>query len=942
MGDQTHFWTKWRTRFRICRICVLLFILALVCAVLWLNQIGLPGFVKRPLIEALRQRGITLQFVRLRVNFVHGLVADNVHIGGETSAAPMMTFQQVQLQMNYHALMHRKWQLDGIVLRQGKLVLPISSTNARPRALTFDHIQTELRFETNDVWALDNFQAQFAGAEFALSGRVSHASAVANWQIFHRAKAAAPGATERQWKRIGDTLSQIHFNKASLVSLRVNGDARNVNSFFVFLTVSAPGVFTPWGGARDVELVAHSVAHVQSPGTVPTAPLAIEWKARLDRPSTRKAAADFVFCAGSWRAPVELEWQVRVARLRSPEADAGSLSCIGSWHTTNGLVWQAQATQLTAATVKADSVSVAGSWRAPLLEISNLTARLGGGEIQAAARLNTQTRDFWFTNSSCFNLSAISGLLTEKTREFLGQFKFGEPISLQAAGSLTLPPWSHATAEIWRTQVQPTVRLNGQVALTNIAFSHLNFDEINTRFSYSNELWTLPEALIAGSAGRFNISGSENDATRDYEWHLHGGFAPGCIEPFLTSEKAVREFRNYRFPEPILLDADVRGRLNDFDSIHASGHVAANHFSLHGVPVDHVQGDFHYAHLVADFYHPTLEAGAQRMKADGIRLDWPGDRIYFTNGLGTADPQLVAKAIGPIPEDVMKPYHFLDYPTAHVNGYAPLRDATNADLDFLMVGTAPFQCLEFKTSALSGEVHWAGQTLVLTNIAATLYGGDGQGHAHFDFGPSDSAWFSFIVDAQNVDLHLLAGSLDSPTNHTEGSLNGHFVVTSGNSRDWRTCNGYGHVDVRNGLLWDVPIFGMLSPGLDAISPGLGNSRATEASAQFFMTNGVISTDSLQVHTALMRMDLAGTMDLRGNVKAHITAQLLRDVPGVGPLFSIVTWPVGKLFEGTVTGTWKNPKVKLTYILPRVFFNMLHPFHTLEDLLPNNNQNPKKK
>jgi hypothetical protein len=108
-----------------------------------------------------------------------------------------------------------------------------------------------------------------------------------------------------------------------------------------------------------------------------------------------------------------------------------------------------------------------------------------------------------------------------------------------------------------------------------------------------------------------------------------------------------------------------------------------------------------------------------------------------------------------------------------------------------------------------------------------------------------------------------------------------------------------------------------------------------------MTNGVITTDSLYVHTALMRMDLKGTMDLPGNVHGDVTAQLLRDFPGVGKVISVVAWPVDKIFEYKVRGTWNHPRIIPVYI-PKFLIDMMHPFHMFEDWLPNDNQtNPPK-
>ena len=878
MGEQTRlFWKKWRTRFRWCRITVYLFVLALIGVVLYLNQIGLPDFAKQPLIAALRQHGIQLQFVRLRLNFVHGLVADNVHIGGETPDTPSLSAQELHLQVSYRALLQRKLQLNGVVLLQGQFKLPVSSSNEPPCTLTLDRIQTDLRFETNDVWSLDNFQASFAGATFILSGELQHASAATNWQVFHQK--VPQGALRYQWKKIASDLNEIHFDKSTLMNLYVIGDARDFRSFMMRLTVNAPSAETPWASARNVEIVAHSIVPLPYSDAVSTPTREITWKSQLAGLHSEKLDADFIFFSGFWRSPD--------------------------------------------------------------LQVTNLYARLGGGSLHSAVRLNITTRKFSFTNSSCFDINAITSLLTDKTRARLSQYSFGQPPELQGSGSLILPDWTNRSPDAWRSDVQPTIRLDGRLALTNVLFNGLSFDTAHAHFHYSNEIWTLPHVALTRPEGPMAISGTENDATREYQWHLQGALSPTVIQPFLTSDKAIRGFTNFVFAQPVYLDAQIRGTLYDYDSIIASGHAALTNFSIRGVSVDSAETDFRYAHLVGEFLNPHLQAGEQNMHADGVRLDWPADRLYFTNGLGTADPQQVAKAIGPIPAQVMKPYHFLALPTASVNGYAPLRDPTNADLDFLIIGTASLECLRVKTPDLTGEIHWTGQSLTLTNLSGSFYGGIGDGHAAFDFRPEHSANFSFIADFQKVNLHWLATDLDSPTNHLEGLVGGHFVVTSGNSADWHTCNGYGEANLRDGLLWDVSVFGVLSPVLNAVTPGLGNSRATDAAADFVMTNGVVSTDNLEIHTAMMRLRYDGTVDLKGRLNAHVTGELFRDVPGIGPVVNFLTSPVTKILEYKVSGTLQHPAYKPVYI-PKFLLYMVHPIHSLEGLHPNENESEPTK
>lgn len=707
MGEQTRFWTKCRTGFRICRMCVHLVILSLVCAVLYLNQIGLPGFAKRPLVEALHQHGIELQFVRLRLNFIHGIVADNVHIGGKTPNSPSLTLQEIQLQLHYGALLHRQLQLDGVVLRQGTFTLPFSPTNEPLQTLTLDHIQTDLRFLTNDVWSLDNFQANFAGARFVLSGELRNASSVTNLIFFQRKKNVS-SVTQIKWQKIATALNDTHFSKGSQLSLNVNGDARDIHSFLVLLTVNATGAETPWASMSNVEVVAHSIVSPPKTNFVADFPCLITWKAGLNQLKSEKLDADFISCAGFWNAPD--------------------------------------------------------------LELTNLFVRLGGGELHAKARLNVASRQFSFTNSSCFDVHAISSFLTEKTLARLHQFSLPQAPEIHVSGSLILPDWLVHKPD-WRTDVQPTVRLDGDLAATNAVFSGVSLDETHASFSYSNEIWTLPEVTLVRPEGRLNISGTENDATKDYQWHLQGALPLNLIQSFLTTDKARREFDHFQFAQPLSVDTQIHGRLYDYDSITATGHAALTNFSIRGESVDSAESDFHYANRVVEFFAPHLLAGEQNMHADGVRLDFPAGRIYFTNGLGTADPQKIANAIGPVVSQVMQPYHFFRLPTAHVNGYAPLRDSTNADLDFQVVGSVPMGWSMLRTPAISGEIHWVCETLILTNMTGVFYGGDGDGHAIFDFPPHRGADFSFEINLQNVNLHSFASDLTSqPTISKGGSM----------------------------------------------------------------------------------------------------------------------------------------------------------------------------
>jgi hypothetical protein len=873
MRDPIGFWRRCRVLFRqLCRMMIFA-ALVLACAILWLNKIGLPDFLKRSLVETLHARGVESEFTRLRLSLGRGLVADNVHIGRtEKAGEAVLSLQQAQLQLDYRALLHRQLQINGLALRQGKFVWPLSPTNT----LVLDHIQADLRFQTNDTWSLDNFQADFAGAKLTLSGDVAHASALRNWEIFRGATTNAV-AQQAGLQKIADTLRQIRLAGTSRLSLDINGDARDPRSFLIRLMASIPAVDTPWGLARGILLTAKLKACAGTP-----------------------ANPDSSWAWWTNMQPYQLEWAAWVSELKSKDLNARSVLC-------------------------------SGFWRAPELIVTNLSAKLDDGQLNASMRLNVATREFTFTNSSCFDPRAIAALLTEKTQNWLAQFSWTQPPLLQASGSLILPAWINPEGfRGWRSIMQPTIRLAGGFIVTNGAFRGITADLARGHFFYSNLVWQLPDLVVTRPEGALALANTENDDTKSYHWHIRGVLNPEAIRPVLTANNAERSLELFTFTEPLFLDADMWGRLHDYDSIGVAGRMALTNFTIRGEAVESVESTFHYTNRFLEFFQPHLQTGAQTMSADGIAADFNSWRIYFTNGFSTADPRSAARAIGPKTGKIMEPYRFGQPCSVRVNGYTSLHGVDNTDLRFDLDG-APLEWLRLKTPSISGEIHWLGQILILTNLTAKFYGGNATGSAYFDFHPKEGADFKFVANVENANVHWLATDLSSPTNRLEGVLGGRFIMTSANSENRRAWNGYGQANLHDGLIWDVPIFGIVSPVLNTVAPGLGSSRATDATARFTMTNGVVFSDDLEIRSTMMRLEYTGTVDLQSRVNAYVTAQLLRDTWVVGPFVSTALWPVSKLFEYKISGTLEKPESEPVYI-PKFLLMPLHPIRSLEGML----------
>src|SRR5579884_2754200 len=142
-------WRIFRVCFRGVRMAILFALLLVVVFLAWVNTIGVPDFVKRRMITELHQRGLDVQFSRMRWRFERGLVADNVTIGSakqETNSNnPRFSMRQLAIGINHRELMHARVKVDSVEVSKGRLFWPLGETNGEPLWLTVTNIQTQLR-----------------------------------------------------------------------------------------------------------------------------------------------------------------------------------------------------------------------------------------------------------------------------------------------------------------------------------------------------------------------------------------------------------------------------------------------------------------------------------------------------------------------------------------------------------------------------------------------------------------------------------------------------------------------------------------------------------------------------------------------------------------------------------------------------------------------------
>jgi hypothetical protein len=945
------FWRKCRIGFRWFRLAVWLAVLAVLCAFIWFNRVGLPGFLKTRLVAALHERGVDLEFSRLQLSLVRGLVAGNVRVRQAGPASgPELAAREVQLRLDFASLLHRQLQVDGLVLRDGVLTCPVTPDFT----LTATNLEFDLRFGIADSWMLDNCTATMAGIRVSLGAEIAHAPELLQWDWFRGSAAGASPAFQARLEGVVAALQKIRLLRSLDVSLTVNGDARDARTFRLRLTAEVPDAATPWGHYHQAGLTADT--RLGQAGDWPQVNIRLTAKSAT---TPWGSLSEGLLTLKSETVPL-VQWppltthletatlnhrEIRTKnfRLDAQMSSATNLPAmtdvsLGSWTNLQpfSLTWQSRVEQLDAPDITTHAVACDGFWQFPRLAVNRLAVELESGSLTASAALDVATRELVFTNDAHFDPHLLARLLPPETRKSLAAITWSQPPWFRCEGRWQLPAWNQPFGG-W-AELEPALEVSGELACTNATVRSLPLDLLQTRFGGSNCVWRLSGLQVVSARSRLALDLTADERSGHFAASLDGIVDPAALSALFPGTNSPKFFQLCQFTQPVGLAATMAADEHDWSTFAAAGRLAATNLSVRGQWIDSVTTAFDYTNRVANFYAPRLwrAGGAQTLTADEIVLDLRQMWIWFTNGYSTAEPMALARAIGPKTARTLEPYQFLSLPVARVNGGVALhpnddRAPDEANLTFELLRPAAFRWERLHSPAITGTVHWLGGTLVLTNLAADFYDGDGRGWAYFDFAQSHPGTdYRFDFTVTNANLHLLALDVVSPTNHLEGRLSGQLVVTSANSASVDTWWGYGHAHLRDGLIWDIPVFGILSPVLNSIAPGLGNNRATEAAAHYIITNGVIATDSLQIHSTMSRLEYKGTVNMSQQVNARVTVELLRNTPVLGVFISTMLRPVSKVFEYRVTGSLDNPKTAPVFV-PEILLFPLHPFRTVEDL-----------
>jgi hypothetical protein len=972
-------WRIGRVCFRWVRIVCWLLLLALVGALVYLNQVGLPEVITRRVEAELQARGVDLRYEQMRLDFTGAVVVERILFGRpEDPDEPSLFLERAVVGFNPAQMRRLRFQVESLTLQRGRLRVPVNLSNQPPARLQVEGLGGHVEFLPGDEWRLRQFTARMLGAELRLSGVLSKASAIQHWPLFGGTRRGT-GAWRRHVREVLDYAGRTVLSRPPIVTGAFRVDAADPKNSLARLNLRAEGLTAPHGEAQSLrlevqltpappgeELPAVSLDLRVSGAHTPWGEASeLEWHTAtrpLSQPGGWPAAGATLTAVAPrtrWGEAARLQLTVSSVEVRSDDAGfAGEVELSASdvrsewggagelWVSARGaelpraevqatgpdwgpwaqlapydLRWRLRAAEVTTPRLDAQRVSGSGHWHAPQLTVDWLDAVLPQGTLSVSGRLDVETRAATWRANTELDPKKLTRLLGEKTLRWFDQFGWDRPPQVGVRGGLTLPAWTNRVPD-WEADLEPTLWLEG--ALTNGPghYRGVPFLSASGPFRFTNQTWHLPALVITRPEGVLHLEHVSNERTRDYSFHVRGALDPQALRPVL-GPGAHRALDLFRFSGPPEFEGEWLGRWRELGRTAVRARLRATNFTFRGEQVDAFSGALAYTNDAVHFRDVRLVRPEGEGTVAAGQLAIPDRLVHLTNVVGRVDPMSIARMIGPKTAESLQPYQFFAPPQITLDGSVHLEDESRNDLRFHLQG-GPFRWSRFHLPQMRADLHWVNDGLSITNFEGAFYDGKIRGGAHFDFRQPPGALFGFAIEVWEADLKKLLADITARSNQVEGVLNGRLTVTRAHTADWTSWQGGGEVSMRDGLLWDVPLFGFLSGPLNTLLPGIGQSRAEAAQATYTITNSIITTDDLKIEAGTVLLKYRGTVDFDTRVNARVEAEVLRDTGFFGRLVNLALWPVAKLLEYRVTGTIAAPVPEPLYFLPRVLLSPLTP------------------
>lgn len=504
------------------------------------------------------------------------------------------------------------------------------------------------------------------------------------------------------------------------------------------------------------------------------------------------------------------------------------------------------------------------------LEASNLVLKRQDGELAGELTADFDQQQLTFNMRTTANPVPMAGLLGENAVKMLEPYRFGPELSASAKGFVDFarPERVTWTADVdnkdfgwWKLIAE---RGRGHLAFTN-NMCRVLLDTEGVAYGTNRAERAAADLLIRTGVVKakdivVTIGGGkvQGDATTDVsrqrvDFQFQSTADPHALAALL-GPAASKKLEAYRFGSNTVSRATGIADLLNSNQTTWVAHLATDEFGYGKFNADHVDANL------------ALTNEVLRIQARAKGLQWwtiKADQV-------DADLTLTNEAL-------------------HVQAR-----------------TQALQWWKLKTDQGSADILASNGSVTIRNANASICGGTLRGQADLRAVGTNTA-FRLHLDTDQCDIKKLLQTMGSANTNASGRLKTKLEL-AGIGTDLMTYEGGGTLEIADGVLLEVPLFGIFSRILNLVVPGLGSASVTKANCAYTITNQLVKTEDLQIETGAAAVHSHGAVGFpKGDLDFRVEAQPLRSWPGI----NILTWMFQKIFEYKVGGTIDNPNWRPT-------------------------------
>ncbi len=498
-------------------------------------------------------------------------------------------------------------------------------------------------------------------------------------------------------------------------------------------------------------------------------------------------------------------------------------------------------------------------WSVPMLQLT----RTSGEDLTLHGSFNTGTSNIQISAENTLSVSDLFNLLPDDTQSAVAQTgikpygRFDFTASAGPASYARLP-------EVLELHVQTAQLKRNDITLDPLTL-HLvrngNRIEINNIKAHLND---------GSLAGRLEV----DMESKNFSGQMQAQCTPGPVCALIDDD--LHDFiSRFNFSiEPPKVDLAI-----SYDAaknlVTVTGTLAGNRFTCGGVPLDHFDAFMVYSNQVLDLT-PLHITRANEQFDGSVQVDFVQSLSFF-NATNSFPPADIARVLAPEEHTILEEIKFDGPVYAAGRGQLDYNNWTNHNFK----GTFRAENIgmgKVKASQFNTEVRGLGAQLLFTNATLQLYGGTAEGSAEFDI----------LLEDGTAPYHINAGitklSLEQLLQQTSSGdfnrLNGELSCTLNVSADaiagfWKSVRGDGKVEINDGRLADVPLFGGFTRLAQSVFPSFNLFSLTAFTADYKLHDGAVWSDNAQLGGTLVSARGRGNYSPEKGLDFVVTAEPLR-------------------------------------------------------------------